>query len=69
MAAFKESQKELEHSLLSAMKEEYHNRVAQLNEEIVRLDAEKKIALLSAQGANRTKLEDTYKKKHQELEI
>jgi hypothetical protein len=27
------------------MKEEYHNRVAQLNEEILRLDAEKKIAL------------------------
>ncbi len=51
------------------MKEEYHNRVAQLNEEILRLDAEKKIALDKAQGANKTKLEDTFKKKQQELEI
>ena len=51
------------------MKEEYHNRVAQLNEEILRLDADKKIALDKAQGANKTKLEDTFKKKQQELEI
>jgi len=42
------------------MKEEYHNRVLQLNEEIMRLDAEKKISLLSAKGANKNKIEDTF---------
>ena len=38
---FKQSQRELEGSLLTAMKEEYHNKIREMDEELKKLELQK----------------------------
>ena len=38
---FKKSQRELEGSLLTAMKEEYHNKIREMDEELKKLELQK----------------------------
>ena len=66
---FKQSQRELEGSLLNAMKEEYHNKIKEMNEELQRLEATKKETLQKSTGnAQKNKIEDQFKKKEVELQ-
>jgi len=56
---FKESQKELQDSLLNAMKEQYHKSIQTMNEELLRLEQEKQQTLKkTSSNTQKNKIED-----------
>ena len=66
---FKQSQREIEGSLLNAMKEEYHMKIQEMNDELQRLEAQKQASLQKSSGnAQKNKIEDQFKKKEGELQ-
>ena len=68
LETLKTSQRELQDTLLSAMKEEYHKRIQEMNEEILRLEKEKDESLKKTTGnAQKSKVEDMFKQKSTEL--
>jgi|688.fasta_scaffold474206_1 hypothetical protein len=58
LSDFKQSQRELEQSLLKAMEEEYHNKIHLMQSELKRLDTLKNEDLKKATGTTaKTKIE------------
>ena len=66
---FKQSQRDLEGSLLNAMKEEYHMKIKEMNDELMRLETQKNETLQKSSGnVQKSKIEDQFKKKEVELQ-
>ena len=59
----------MSNNLLEAMKNEYHKKIDQLQQEMLYLEREKIESLKKAESATqKTKLEEAYKKKLKDLE-
>ena len=66
----KQQQKEMQDVLLKEMREEYHKKIATMVHEIQRLESQKTDSLSKSTGnAQKSKVEDQFKKKEAELKI
>ena len=68
LEVIKNSQRELQDTLLNAMKEEYHKKIQTMNDEMARLELEREENLKKTTGnAQKSKVEDMFKQKSNEL--
>ena len=68
LQSLKRSQTELQNSLLEAMKEEYHIKVEQLHRQLKVLETDKATDLNKASFLQKSRVEDQYQKRQQELQ-
>lgn len=69
LKAIKDSHNMLQNNLLEAMKNEYHKKIQQLDNEMRMMEKEKNESMKKAENPmQKSKLEDQYKKKMKELE-